>query len=67
MPEKIDAGMLCAVEPLKINVADVLLASIDPDVRVIDEPVYFNVRAPITSVPFVSVTSPDIVGLLLKV
>ena len=54
LPVKVEAGILCADEPLNVTVAEALLASIFPDVRLI---LPFNVRvfAPTVKVPEVKV------------
>ena len=65
-PVKADAGILCADEPLNTAVADALLASMLPDVRLI-LPFNVSVLAPTVSVPEVKVSVFAKVKLLLKV
>jgi len=65
LPVKVEAGILCADEPLNVTVAEALLASIFPNVRLI-LPFIFKVLLPTTRVPLFSVNMPDRTRLLFK-
>lgn len=56
-PVKVEAGMLWADDPLKVTLADALLASIFPEVRFM-LPFNVSVFAPIANVPAVKVIPP---------
>ena len=55
LPVKVEAGILCADEPLNVTVAEALLASIFPNVRLI-LPLIVNVVEPTVNVPDVNVS-----------
>ena len=60
LPVKVEAGILCAEEPLKSTIADALLASILPDERLI-LPLRVRVLAPTVKVPLVRLIAPAMV------
>ena len=59
-PVNVDKGIFCADEPLNVTVAEVLLASIFPNVRVM-LPLSVNVVEPTVNVPDVKLSAFEMV------